>query len=82
MDSLKLQPGQRIRVNQTINGRDKTWTTRVEGTVLSCQAEPTGSWYAHGKNDRLWLQRIRLKKDDGEMTTLALDQNSLVTILK
>jgi hypothetical protein len=79
---LKLLPGQRIRVNQTIVGRDKTWTTRVEGTVISCQAESTGSWYAHGKNDRLWLQRVRLRKDDGEITALALDRNSRVTTLK
>ena len=78
---LSLKPGQAIRVVQTILGRDKTWKSTVEGVVISCKAEPTGSWYAHGKCDRLWLLRVRLRKLDGEITTLVMDHNSQVAIL-
>jgi len=74
----KIAPGQRIRVTQSIIGRDTQWTTRVEGIVESCRSETTGSWYAHGKHDKLWLIRIRLRKDDGELTTLVIDHNSRV----
>jgi len=80
-----IKPGARVRVEQSIHAGESAgraeWTTRVEGTVLSCEAEPTSSWYAHGKDDRVWLLRLRLKKDDGEITALNLDEASVVTIL-
>ena len=77
----KIAAGRRIRVSQMIVGRHMLWVTRAEGEVISCAAEPTGSWYAHGKDDKLWLLRIRLRKSDGEITTLALDHNSRVEYL-
>ncbi len=77
----KLSAGQRIRVTQRIVGRDQTWRSRVEGVILSCQEEPTGSWFAHGRHARLWLLRIRLQKPDGEVTALSLDDHSDVEIL-
>lgn len=75
---LNLQPGDRVRVTQTLACRDKVWPTTVEGTVLACDWEETGSWYAHGKNQLYWLTRIRLQKADGEITVLGLDRNSRV----
>jgi len=76
-----LEPNQRIRVTQEIVSREGTWTTAVEGTVVYCQPRPTGSWFAHGKNDKLWLQRIRLRRDDGELIELSLDDRTRVTVL-
>ena len=77
-----LRAGTRVRVTQIIRGRDTGWTTQVEGEVLSHAAEKTGSWFAHGRHDRVWLDRIRLRKDDGEVTALNLDQHSQITILQ
>jgi hypothetical protein len=82
MTMPRVAPGDRIRVTQRIVGRADTWLSRAEGTVLSRKAEPTGSWYAHGKGDRLWLVRLRLQKDDGEITTLVIDHNSTVELLR
>ena len=76
-----ISPGQRIRVTQSIFGREVKWQSYVEGMVESCQPETTGSWYAHGKSDKLWLLRVRLVKNDGERTTLVIDHNSRVEIL-
>jgi hypothetical protein len=76
-----IAPGDRIRVTQRIIGRNGTWISRVEGTVASRKAEPTGSWYAHGKGDKLWLVRVRLQKDDGEITALVIDHNSTIELL-
>ena len=76
-----IPAGTRVSVQQRIVQRDETWETTVEGEVISHELEPTGSWFAHGKNDKLWLPRLRLKKADGEITTLNLDDNSTITIL-
>ncbi len=85
MSPESLRPGDRVRVRQTILGGAmhelKCWTIDVEGLVVSCEAEPTGSWFAHGKHDRVWLLRLRLKKDDGEIAVLNLDDASVVMVL-
>ncbi|HOJ75825.1 MAG TPA: hypothetical protein PL151_15090 [Phycisphaerae bacterium] len=77
----QLAPGDRIRVTERIVGMAQTWVTQVEGEVIACRPETTGSWFTHGKRAKLWLLRVRLRKPDGEITTLNLDQNSQVEIL-
>ena len=81
MQPTDLKPGQRIRIRQTIDRREGDWRADVEGEVLSVLEEPTGSWFAHSKDDRLWLRRIRLRKPNGEITTVALDQYSEIAPL-
>ncbi len=38
----------------------------------------TGSWFAHAKDDQLWLDRLELRLDDGEITVLNLDQYTAI----
>ena len=78
----RLRAGARVKVTQQIAGRDYAWTSQVEGTVVSYDQEQTGSWYAHAKGDKLWLDRLTLRKDDGELTTLNLDEFSRVEIVR
>jgi hypothetical protein len=82
-DSIRksLQPGARVRVTQQIAARDYAWTDESTGTIVSYEQQPTGSWYAHGKDDKLWLDRLTLRKPDGELTTLNLDEFTKVEIL-
>ena len=77
----ELQPGRRVRVTQTIERRAGDWNTIVEGTLVSVDIGPTGSWYAHGQDDRLWLRRLQIRKDDGELTTLNADQYTQVELV-
>lgn len=77
----QLVPGTRVRITQQIAARHYTWPTTVEGTIVSYEQKPTGSWYAHSRDDRLWLDRVVLKKTDGEISTLNLDDYTHVEIL-
>ena len=77
----RLMPGAVVRVTQQIAARDHTWTTDVRGTVVEFSQKQTGSWYAHSKNDRLWLDRLTLRKADGELVTLNLDEYSQVEVV-
>ncbi len=77
----KLVPGARVRVTQQIAGSDYSWPTVVVGTIMEFAQQETGSWFAHSKDDRLWLDRLILRKDDGEITALNLDDYSVVEIL-
>jgi hypothetical protein len=69
-----------VKVTQQIAARDHTWTTAHIGTIVYCEQKTTGSWYAHSKNDKLWLDRLKLRKADGEILTLNLDDYSVVEI--
>ena len=77
----RIRPGAKVKVTQQIAARDYTWTSDVVGTVMGFEQKQTGSWYAHSKNDKLWLDRLLLKKQDGELTTLNLDDYSHVEVL-
>ena len=81
MPASLLRPSQRVRMTQKIRARDVVWSAPVEGRVISCESQPTGSWFAHGKDDRLWLERLRIEKADGEIVDLILDEACEVVVL-
>ncbi len=71
-----LTVGHRVTVVQQV--QHKGWTNRLTGTVRGFEQRKTGSWFAHAKDDRLWLDRLVLELDDGEIVTVNLDQYSRV----
>jgi hypothetical protein len=73
-----LKPGDRVVVVQQIPQRDDVWTNRVEGEILRLEQKKTGSWFAHSRDDRLWLDRLVLRKDDGEIVVVNLDAYSRI----
>jgi hypothetical protein len=76
----KLKPGVRVRVTQQIAARNYTLTSEVRGVVVDYAQKETGSWFAHAKDDRLWLDRLVIRKDDGEISTLILDDYSKIDV--
>jgi hypothetical protein len=80
---MTYTPGQRVRVTQQIprlgSGRETTAAT-LEGTVLGFEQSKTGSWYAHSKDKKLWLDRLQLRKDNGEIVFINLDQYTSVEV--
>jgi hypothetical protein len=79
--AARLTPGTRVRVVQQVAARHYALPAEVRGTVVRFEQRPTGSWYAHSKNDKLWLDRLVLRKDDGELMTLNLDEFSVVEVI-
>jgi len=59
--------GTPVRVIQTTRRREASYEAESVGVVEAWEDRPTGSWYAHGKNDKLWLRRLKLTKADGEV---------------
>ena len=82
MNEFAFQPGQRIRITQQVPRLSGTLTTRIEGEVVSFGQSKTGSWFAHSKDKKLWLDRVELRKHDGELVVVNLDQYSRVEALE
>ena len=68
-------PGTPVFVKQEVRRREVlgSYEAEVVGVVEAWEEHPTGSWYAHGKDDKLWLKRLKLRKADGEITLLVID---------
>ena len=77
----EYQPGMRVRVTQQIPFGQRASNTTVEGVILRYGQQKTGSWYAHAKDDRLWLDRLELQCDNGELVVCNLDQLSRVEVV-
>lgn len=83
MPSDQCAPGRRVRVTQQIpHTTEDAWTNSVEGVITRFRQAKTGSWYASARDDTLWLDRLELRKDDGELVTLVLDQYSVIESLE
>lgn len=78
----ELTPGRKVRITQEITARHYSFAAPVEGTIVRIERRPTGSWFAHGEADKLWLDRVVLQKSDGEISTFSLDEHTSITLLE
>jgi hypothetical protein len=81
-------PGMRVRVTQSVPRLDRqsgdgggTMSSTIEGAVQKFEQQKTGSWFAHAKDHKLWIDRLVLKADDGEIIYVNLDQYTHVDVL-
>ncbi|MEM9082227.1 MAG: hypothetical protein AAGB34_01430 [Planctomycetota bacterium] len=81
VSAMNLQPGTKVRLSQTIAFGQEATTTTIEGEVLRVGQQATGSWFAHMPDDKLWLDRIELRKVNGELVKINIDRNTVVEVL-
>jgi len=70
--------GSRVRITQQIPFHKHPTAATLEGVILRMGQQKTGSWFAHARDNKLWLDRIELRKDDGEIVVVNLDQFTVV----
>lgn len=73
--------GSRVRVTKALSHGEELSDFVVEGEILRMGQQKTGSWYAHSRDKKLWLDRLELRKDDGEIVVMNLDQRTSVELL-
>ncbi|MFO0910584.1 MAG: hypothetical protein U0794_19940 [Isosphaeraceae bacterium] len=77
----KYQPGTRLRIAQKVRVGHRVWTTHIEGVVEKDGYRPVGGMEMGGKASYILQPTIRLRRDDGEITVVALDEGSTVETL-
>ncbi len=75
------EPGTRVRVTQNVRVGAKHWSTQVIGTVELEGLRPVGGMEMGGKALYCHQPTLRLRLDDGEITTLALDERTEVQVI-
>jgi hypothetical protein len=70
----KLQPGDRIEVLHDVKVGLQNWTTRTVGTVVHKERRRHGLHFRRNLDDKVFSDIILLKRDDGELTTITMDE--------
>ena len=79
---LGLKAGQRVRVTQTVrmNCR-REWKAVVEGTFRDVNFLATGIATQRVPEDDIIIVTVHFTKDNGELSSVTLDDHSLVEVL-
>ena len=77
----ELRPGQRIRVTQTVRVGVQQWTTTVTGEFRGVKALVTGLATDRVRADDIVVPTVHFIKDNGELSSVALDENSKVELV-
>lgn len=71
-----LQPGDRVEVTHDVKVGFRNWSTKTLGTVVSKDRRRHSLHFNRNFDDRVFSDVLILKRDDGELTTVTLDEFS------
>jgi hypothetical protein len=77
----KFLPGSRLRVIQYVRVGHRRWQTQVEGVVTKESRRSVGGIEMGGKASYCQQETLQLRRDDGELTEVAIDQNTQIETL-
>jgi hypothetical protein len=74
--AAELRPGDVIELEHEVKVGFATWPTVTRGTVVSTERRRQGLHFRRALDDKVWADAIVLRRDDGELTTVTLDEFS------
>ncbi len=79
----ELNPGQRIRITQRVRvGSTATWQAPVEGTFRAVNYLATGLATERVSEDDIVVVTVHFTKDNGELSSVALDEHTRVELVR
>jgi hypothetical protein len=83
VDILKsLTPGRRIRVVQTVRVGAKKWQAVTEGVFREINYLATGVTTDRVPEDDIVVPVVHFTKDGGELTSISVDENTVVNVVE
>ncbi len=76
-----LKPGQRIRLTQIVRVGDREWPTIITGAFRNVSYLATGLATDRVPEDRIVVVTVHFTKDNGELSSITLDEQSKVEIV-
>jgi len=74
----ELKPGDRIEVEQTVTVGNESWTTKTCGSVVRTERRRHGLHFHRNHDDKVFSDVILLELCDGELTTVTMDESTLL----
>src|SRR5207245_757561 len=77
----QLRPGQRIRITQTVRVGLRSWTANITGTFRELKSLATGLATDRGPEDDIVVPLLCFSKDNGELSSVTLDEHTKIEIV-
>ena len=77
----KLQTGDRVELKHEVKVGYNRWYTTTHGTVLRKERRRHGLHFQRNPDDKVFSDSIVLQLDDGELSTVTLDEFSELRIV-
>lgn len=75
----QLVPGDRVEVQHEVKVGMKVWTAVTKGKVIKTERRRHGLHYRRNVDDKVYSDMLILELDDGSLTTITMDE---FTVLK
>lgn len=76
-----LQPGDKLRITQTVRVGAKSWEATTDGTFRGIAYLETGITTERVKEDDIVVPIVRFTKANGELSSISIDEHTRVTKL-
>jgi hypothetical protein len=73
-----LQPGDRVEVTHEIKIGFRNWNAKTIGTVVATDRRRHSLHFNRNFDDKVYSDVLILKRDDGELTTITVDEFSAI----
>ena len=77
----QLQPGDRVQLVHAVKVGFRNWSKKTVGTVVKTERRRHGLHYQRNQDDQVFSDVLVITRDDGEVTTLTLDEFCELTLL-
>jgi hypothetical protein len=74
----QLKPGDRVEVEHLVTVGQKSWTTTTIGEVVRTERRRHGLHHRRSHDDKVFSDTILLKLPDGELTTVTMDEFTVI----
>jgi hypothetical protein len=78
----ELRPGDKIEVKHQVKVGFRTWTTTTQGFVVGKERRRHSLHFQRNFDDKVFSDVLVLRRDDGELTTVTLDEFSEIHLLQ
>lgn len=72
----ELRPGDRVECIHEVKVGQQVWSTRTVGTVERVERRRHGLHFRRNRDDKVFSDVVVLRRDDGELTTVTVDEFS------
>jgi len=70
----RLKPGDSVEVKHEMKVGLRRWTTTTRGRVVAVERRRHGLHFRRNTDDKVWSDCLVLRRDDGEVTTVTVDE--------
>jgi hypothetical protein len=77
----EVQPGDKIELKHEVKVGFRNWTTTTVGEVVSKERRRHSLHFQRNFDDKVFSDLLVLRREDGELTTVTLDEFSEIHVL-